>query len=100
MSVAKNFLAGYSLPIMIHSVSLFILLLVIIISHSKSVKKSWSYGLSFGFSQAIAFFAYAAAFRFGAWLVVQGLIDFDNVFKFVSVFLISIENLVLTTICL
>ena len=37
-------------------------------------------GFAFGFSQAIIFFAYAAIFTFGAYLVEEGEIDFEEMF--------------------
>uniref|UniRef100_UPI00358F3F7A ATP-dependent translocase ABCB1-like isoform X3 n=1 Tax=Myxine glutinosa TaxID=7769 RepID=UPI00358F3F7A len=44
------------------------------------MKKSLLHGFTFGFSQCIMFFAQAAAFRFGAFLVVNGFMEFTNVF--------------------
>uniref|UniRef100_H2ZR96 Bile salt export pump n=1 Tax=Ciona savignyi TaxID=51511 RepID=H2ZR96_CIOSA len=49
--------------------------------YEQSKKKAVYYGISFGFSQCIVFFAYAATFRFGAWLVDEGLMEFQNVYK-------------------
>nr|CAB3219617.1 multidrug resistance protein 1A-like [Phallusia mammillata] len=49
--------------------------------YEKAKRKTYVYGVTFGFSQAIVFFAYAATFRFGAWLVEECLLDFQNVFK-------------------
>merc|ERR1712136_609663 len=51
------------------------------VPYKMSIKKDITFGFAFGFSQAVAFFAYAAVFRFGAWLVVVGRMTFDNVFK-------------------
>nr|XP_039263789.1 ATP-dependent translocase ABCB1-like isoform X2 [Styela clava] len=48
---------------------------------SKSQQKALFYGVSFGFSQCIVFFAYAATFRYGAYLVEEGVMSFDNVYK-------------------
>ncbi|CAK8684913.1 unnamed protein product [Clavelina lepadiformis] len=54
----------------------------IVFPYKKSIRKAYVYGITFGFSQCIAFFAYAGTFRFGAWLVVNGHIqDPENVFK-------------------
>jgi len=44
-------------------------------------KNASVYGITFGFTQSIVFFAYAATFRFGAWLVSEGRMDFEDVFK-------------------
>ncbi|XP_076808163.1 ATP-dependent translocase ABCB1-like [Clavelina lepadiformis] len=49
--------------------------------YRQSKRKAYFYGVSFGFSQCIVFFAYAATFRFGAWLVEEGLMEFENVYK-------------------
>ncbi|GMS92925.1 hypothetical protein PENTCL1PPCAC_15100, partial [Pristionchus entomophagus] len=37
-----------------------------------STRKAWMQGLSYGFSSSIFYFLYAAAFRFGVWLIVSG----------------------------
>nr|XP_018672478.2 multidrug resistance protein 1A-like isoform X1 [Ciona intestinalis] len=55
--------------------------LALIKPYEQSKKKALFYGISFGFSQCIVFFAYAATFRFGAWLVDEGLMEFQNVYK-------------------
>ena len=39
------------------------------------------YGVTFGFANAIVFFAYAASFRFGGYLVAIGEMEFQNVFR-------------------
>nr|AKC42134.1 ABCB1 [Petromyzon marinus] len=43
-------------------------------------KKSQFYGLTYGFSQGVVYLAQAAAFRFGAFLVTAGRMEFENVF--------------------
>jgi hypothetical protein len=45
-----------------------------------SQKKAHVYGITFSFSQAMIYFAYAGCFRFGAWLIEEGIMTFENVF--------------------
>lgn len=45
-----------------------------------SQKKAHIYGLTYSFSQAMIYFAYAACFRFGAWLIEAGRMDVEGVF--------------------
>lgn len=40
------------------------------------------YGLTFGIANSIIFFAYAASFRFGGYLVARGEMEFQYVFRF------------------
>ncbi|XP_071811435.1 ATP-dependent translocase ABCB1-like isoform X3 [Apostichopus japonicus] len=49
-------------------------------SQTKSYVSAMLQGATFAFSQCIIYFAYAAAFRFGGWLVENGKTDFDDVF--------------------
>lgn len=39
-------------------------------------------GLGFGYSQCVIFFAYAAVFRYGMELVINGESNFEDVFRF------------------
>ena len=45
------------------------------------MKKSHVFGIGAGISQATIFFAYAASFTFGASLVENGELIFDDLFK-------------------
>ena len=45
-----------------------------------SRKKANIYGLTYSFSQAMIFFVYAACFRFGSWLIVEGRMTMEGVF--------------------
>ncbi|XP_056375087.1 ATP-dependent translocase ABCB1-like isoform X3 [Hyla sarda] len=48
--------------------------------YRNSIKNAHTQGFSYGLSQAIFFFAYAGSFQFGAFLVAEGSMTFDNVF--------------------
>ncbi|XP_059828206.1 ATP-binding cassette, sub-family B (MDR/TAP), member 4 [Hypanus sabinus] len=50
------------------------------VPYSNAKRKSFVYGITFALSQAIVFFAYAASFRFGAWLVTHNHMNFRDVF--------------------
>uniref|UniRef100_A0A7N8X5Y4 ATP-binding cassette, sub-family B (MDR/TAP), member 4 n=1 Tax=Mastacembelus armatus TaxID=205130 RepID=A0A7N8X5Y4_9TELE len=47
-------------------------------------KKAHVYGITFSFSQAMIYFAYAGCFRFGAWLIQNGRMDVEGVFLVIS----------------
>ena len=47
----------------------------------KAMRRAHLQGLSFGLSEAFMFFANAAAFRFGGYLVVEGEMQMDEVMK-------------------
>ncbi|XP_070768347.1 ATP-dependent translocase ABCB1 [Enoplosus armatus] len=49
-----------------------------------SQKKAHVHGLTFSFSQAMIYFAYAGCFRFGAWLIKAGRMDVEGVFLVIS----------------
>jgi len=46
-----------------------------------SLKKAQISGLLFGLSQSLIFFGYAAIFTFGAWLIINRGLHFENMFK-------------------
>eukprot|EP00058_Branchiostoma_floridae_P023304 XP_002608794.1 hypothetical protein BRAFLDRAFT_89659 [Branchiostoma floridae] len=57
--------------------------------YKESKKKAHIFGFSYGFSQSIQFFAYAAAFSFGAWLITIQEMRFYEVFRVFSAIVFS-----------
>ena len=51
----------------------------------KNLKKAHGSGFLFALSQSLIFFSYAAIFTFGAWLIINDGLRFDDMFKWVQI---------------
>uniref|UniRef100_A0A7N8XL94 ATP-binding cassette, sub-family B (MDR/TAP), member 4 n=1 Tax=Mastacembelus armatus TaxID=205130 RepID=A0A7N8XL94_9TELE len=57
------------------------------VPYKNAQKKAHVYGITFSFSQAMIYFAYAGCFRFGTWLLQNGRMDLEGVFLVYSAIL-------------
>uniref|UniRef100_A0A8C2XQ30 ATP binding cassette subfamily B member 1 n=1 Tax=Cyclopterus lumpus TaxID=8103 RepID=A0A8C2XQ30_CYCLU len=57
------------------------------VPYKNSQKNAHVHGLSFSITQAMIYFAYAGCFRFGAWLIVRGMMNAEGVFLVISAIL-------------
>uniref|UniRef100_A0A672QJH2 ATP-binding cassette sub-family B member 5 n=1 Tax=Sinocyclocheilus grahami TaxID=75366 RepID=A0A672QJH2_SINGR len=56
----------------------------LVVPYKNAKKKAHVFGLTFSFSQAMIYFAYAGCFKFGSWLIEQKLMTFEGVFLVIS----------------
>uniref|UniRef100_A0A9J8DCR1 ATP-binding cassette sub-family B member 5 n=1 Tax=Cyprinus carpio carpio TaxID=630221 RepID=A0A9J8DCR1_CYPCA len=56
----------------------------LVVPYENAKKKAHVFGLTFSFSQAMIYFAYAGCFKFGSWLIEQKLMTFEGVFLVIS----------------
>ncbi|XP_054129757.1 ATP-binding cassette sub-family B member 5 isoform X1 [Melozone crissalis] len=61
-------------------------------TYRKSLRKAPFYGFTYGISQSSEYFINAAVFRFGAWLIVNCLTDFESVFIVYSAVIFAAIN--------
>ena len=60
-----------------------------------SSNKSILYGIAYGSSQGVIFFAYAGCFYFGSWLIQEGILapeEYNNIYKVNSLDYLKVEN--------